>query len=57
MLPDGFDREQVECACVAISKTLRELLRERKIDALEFLSLVRHLPIQLADLTPDKWQL
>lgn len=49
------DREQLESACVAISQVLRDLLEEGKIDALEFLSAVGHLPVKLAELNPHKW--
>ncbi|MBW4662113.1 MAG: hypothetical protein KME15_25955 [Drouetiella hepatica Uher 2000/2452] len=49
------DREQLESACVAISQILRDLLEEGKIDALEFLSAVGHLPVKLSELNPHKW--
>jgi len=52
---DELEREQLESACVAISQVLRDLLEEGKIDALEFLSVVGHLPVKLAELNPQKW--
>ncbi len=51
------DREQLESACVAISQVLRDLLEEGKIDALEFLSVIGHLLVKLAELNPHKWTL
>jgi hypothetical protein len=57
MLHREFGREQIEPACVAISKVLRELVQEKKIDALEFLSIVSHLPVKLSELDPDRWKL
>ncbi len=57
VIQDDCNRESVECACVAISKTLRQLLQERKIDAIEFLSIVGHLPIRLSELDTRKWKL
>ena len=57
MPQDDLNRESLERACVAISKTLRQLLQERKIDAIEFLSIVGHLPIRLSELDTQKWKL
>ncbi|MBI4782254.1 MAG: hypothetical protein HY785_13185 [Oscillatoriophycideae cyanobacterium NC_groundwater_1537_Pr4_S-0.65um_50_18] len=55
MNSEELDREQLESACVAISQVLRDFLEEGKIDALEFLSVVGHLPVKLAELNPQKW--
>lgn len=57
MIQDNLENEQLACACVAISKVLRQLLQERKIDAIEFLSIVGHLPIRLSELDSMKWNL
>lgn len=52
-----FDREQLEHACVILSKVLRELVQEKKLDALEFLSIVGHLPIKLSEIDTRRWRL
>lgn len=55
MAQEKLNGEQLERACVALSQVLQELLDERKIDAQEFLSIIGHLPVRLADLNPQKW--
>ncbi len=57
MIQDNLENEQLARACVAISKTLHQLLQERKIDAIEFLSVIGNLPIRLAELDSTKWNL
>lgn len=56
MTGNNFERQQLEDACIAISKVMRELLQQRKIDAQEFLSIVGHMPIKLTDLDIDRWR-
>lgn len=56
MPQNSFDRQQLEDACLAISKVMRELLQQQKIDAQEFLSIIGHLPIKLTDLDVDRWR-
>lgn len=56
MTGNSFDRQQLEDACIAISKVMRELLQQRKIDAQEFLSIVGHMPVKLNDLDIDRWR-
>jgi hypothetical protein len=57
MTHQEFDREQLEHACVVLSKVLRELVQEKKIDALEFLSIVGHLPIKLSEIDARRWRI
>jgi hypothetical protein len=49
-------REQMEHACVALTKVLHELVQEKKMDALEFLSIVGHLPIKLSEIDTQRWK-
>lgn len=56
MSQSSFDRQQLEDACIALSKVMRELLQQRKIDAQEFLSIIGHMPIKLTDLDIDRWK-
>lgn len=56
MLQDSFDRQRLEDACIALSKVMRELLQQQKIDAQEFLSVIGHMPIKLTDLDIDRWR-
>jgi len=56
MPQDSFDRQRLEDACIALSKVMRELLQQRKIDAQEFLSVIGHMPIKLTDLDVDRWR-
>lgn len=45
----GPEQKQLECACIAIYQYLQELLQQQKISAMEFLSIVGHLPSKPAD--------
>ncbi|NJO41841.1 MAG: hypothetical protein HC769_34070 [Cyanobacteria bacterium CRU_2_1] len=55
MTQDELERERLESACFEISRVLHQLLKEKKIDALEFLSIVGHMPIKLSELNLRKW--
>ena len=57
MMHHEFSREQMEHACVVISKVLRELVQDKKIDALEFLSIVGHFPVKLSEIDAQRWKL
>ncbi|WAL58825.1 hypothetical protein [Thermocoleostomius sinensis] len=57
MLQDNFDHQGLETACIALSRVLHELLKQRKIDAQEFLSIVGQMPIKMTDLDIDRWRL
>jgi hypothetical protein len=57
MLQDNFDQQGLETACIALSRVLHELLKQRKIDAQEFLSIVGQMPIKMTDLDIDRWRL
>jgi hypothetical protein len=56
MPQNSFDRQQLEDACIAISKVMRELLQKRKINAQEFLSIVGHMPVKPAEFDIDRWK-
>ncbi|NJL40313.1 MAG: hypothetical protein HC899_28870 [Leptolyngbyaceae cyanobacterium SM1_4_3] len=40
------EQKQLECACNVLYQGLQELLQQQKISAMEFLSIVGHLPIK-----------
>lgn len=49
----NLDRTRLESACIVLTQVLHQLLKEKKINAQEFLSIVGNLPMTLAELNRE----